>query len=109
MELYVYIESINEGSTKSSNEPIYLTVNSLNSVDDLKKSVIDYVVKNCTWKKIISFQVITRLDGRHDSIEKKYYQKYRLNIDARKERYEFPKGSSKGVLIWSQDAVINEA
>ena len=106
MRLYINIETRNENATKNSNEKIYLTIN---SIEELKKSVIDYVVKNYTWKKVFSFNVVARLDGACNTIDNKFYQKQFLNIEARKERYDFTKGCSKGILIWSQDAIINEA
>lgn len=106
MKLYINIETRNENATKNSNEKIYLTIN---SIEELKKSVIDYVVKNYTWKKVFSFNVVARLDGACNTIENKFYKKQLLNIEARKERYDFPKGCSKGILVWTQDAIINEA
>jgi hypothetical protein len=79
MKLYINIETRNENATKNSNEKIYLTIN---SIEDLKKSVIDYVVKNYTWKKVFSFNVVARLDGACNTIENKFYQKQSLNIEA---------------------------
>lgn len=83
MKLYINIETRNENATKNSNEKIYLTIN---SIDELRQSVIDYIAINCTWKKIFSFSVVARVDGPCNTVENKFYQKQLLNIDARKSK-----------------------
>jgi hypothetical protein len=106
MRIYINIETRNEKATKNSNEKFFLTID---SIEDLKKAVIDYAIRKYTWKKVLSFNVVSGLNGACNAIEKNFYQKQPLNIEARKEIYHFSKGCPKGILIWSQDAIINEA
>lgn len=92
MKLYINIELRNENANKNSNDKIYLNIN---SIEDLKKAVIEYILKNYTWKKVFSYNVIARLDGACNTIEKKWYKKQSLNIEAIKENYTFPKRDKK--------------
>lgn len=50
-------------------------------IEDLEQSVIDYFLKNRTRATLLSFNLVARLDGSCDTIEKKYYQKQLLNYN----------------------------
>jgi hypothetical protein len=103
MRLYINIDTKRDDVSKIQSEKFRLTIN---SIDELRQAVIDFCIQNYTWKTVLSFNVVARLDGRCDSVDKAFYQKQPLHIVTRKERYEFTKGSTKGVLVWSQDAIV---
>lgn len=54
------------------------------NIEDLEQSVIDYFLKNRTRATLLSFNLVARLDGPCDTIEKKYYQKQLLKVIAGK-------------------------
>lgn len=100
MRLYINLEIEKDFTEKVRNEKIYLTIKSLDKLED---KIVNYFIKNYTWSTLVAYNIITRLDGPHTSINS--YERKLMNIVGRKEKYSFNKG--KSTLIWVRPAVIN--
>jgi len=102
MQVYVNLE-IKKDNGSISNQRTTIT---LNDIKDLREEVIKDFSLGFTWCELISYNVVARLDGSCDTIDKQYYQKTPCKVIARTEKYEFIDGVP--FLVKSTEPIVFE-